>query len=75
MHILGKHLLRKVISICLLGLCKIDDKIRDFTEKESLGTILNNLIKPPIHIRRGGFDHWNNCCGDVDIWGALSFVP
>lgn len=30
MHILGKHL-RKVISIYLLGLCKIDEKIRDFT--------------------------------------------
>ena len=36
MHILEKYLLRKVISMCLLGLCKIDDKIRDM-KKRALG--------------------------------------
>lgn len=40
-YFLEKYLLKKVISMCLLGLCKTDDKIRDM--KKSLGKILNNL--------------------------------
>lgn len=38
--------------------------------------ILNNLIKPPTHIGGGGgLGHWGNCCGDLGILGALSFMP
>lgn len=32
-HILAKHILSKIVSMCLLGLCKIDNESRDFTWK------------------------------------------